>query len=330
MAAFGVVEKSAGLDVRETYWIPAITQDKAKLRSLTEIDYLVRGFAPRKTTGDEKLLIEAIATGKRVLSATSVMARVKAGSFRMGNIENDAEGRGDEKPVGEVFLTYDFWLGKYPVSFWEFDCFCVATNRKRPEDSGGGRGPRPVVNVTWRYDAVIYCNWLSMREGMAQAYDEYGDLLDSEGARTEDIASVEGYRLPTEAEWEYAARGGHKRSNAYRYAGSDNLDEVGWYGRNSYTSGSDRIPHPVGQKKPNELGIYDMSGNVWEWCHDRQRKYLAEPQTNPIGSLRGSRRVARGGSARESDARCRVAQRDLFSPIYGRDILGFRVARTIR
>ena len=111
------------------------------------------------------------------------------------------------------------------------------------------------------------------------------------------------FRLPTEAEWEYSARGGN-RSKGYKYAGSDNLDEVGWYRDNS-----GRHKHPVGEKKPNELGLYDMTGNVWEWCQDWYGKYSSEAQTNPTGPQFGGSRVLRGGSRWIRAGYCRVSYR---------------------
>ena len=111
------------------------------------------------------------------------------------------------------------------------------------------------------------------------------------------------FRLPTEAEWEYAARGGD-RSKGYKYAGSGNLDEVGWYGGNS-----GKHTHPVGEKKPNELGLYDMSGNVWEWCQDWYGDYTDEAQTNPTGPQSGGVRVLRGGSSWLNARFCRVSYR---------------------
>ena len=116
------------------------------------------------------------------------------------------------------------------------------------------------------------------------------------------------FRLPTEAEWEYAARGGD-RSKGYKYAGSGNLDEVGWYGGNSGNR-----KHPVGKKKPNELGLYDMSGNVWEWCQDWYGDYTDEAQTNPTGPQSEGNRVLRGGSYLGDAGGCRVARRHISDP----------------
>ena len=130
------------------------------------------------------------------------------------------------------------------------------------------------------------------------------------------------YRLPTEAEWEYAARGG-SRSREHKYSGSDSLGSVGWYDDNS----SDKT-HPVGKKTPNELGLYDMSGNVWEWCSDWYDKdyYSSSPARNPKGPGRGSHRVRRGGGWGYIARRCRVSIRYISSPDYRHDFLGFRLA----
>ena len=131
------------------------------------------------------------------------------------------------------------------------------------------------------------------------------------------------YRLPTEAEWEFAARGGNK-SRGYKYAGSNNIADVAWY-----LSNSGYKTRPVGQKSPNELGLYDMSGNVWEWCQDRYGGYSSSAKTNPTGSSTGSFRVIRGGSWDSDPQDCRVANRYNFGPgirYYG--LVGFRLART--
>jgi len=251
------------------------------------------------------------------------MVLVEKGSFQMGNTRDDPEGRDDEKPVHTVNFTYDFWIGQYEVTFDDYDAYCAMTGETKPDDEGWGRGARPVINVTWR-DAIRYCNWLSEIEGLAKAYDSAGNLLDRSGKVTTDITQVEGYRLPTEAEWEYAARGG-QNSRGYKYAGSDDLNKVGWYWENS-----GRKTHPVGEKIPNELGLYDMSGNVWEWCHDWFVYYSKEPQTNPIGPSCGASRVDRGGSWYNYEQSCRAAVRHYDAPTgsnyYG---LGFRLSRTV-
>ena len=129
------------------------------------------------------------------------------------------------------------------------------------------------------------------------------------------------FRLPTEAEWEYAARG-ENRSQGYKYSGSNNLNSVAWYADNSGNT-----THDVGLKSPNELGIYDMSGNVWEWCSDWYGNYSSSSQTNPTGSYSGSIRVSRGGSW-YSDARyCRVSTRSNFTPDRRYISLGLRLAQ---
>jgi len=245
---------------------------------------------------------------------------VEKGSFTMG----DTLGYGYdwETPTHKVTLTYDFFMGKYEVTFNEYDAFCEATGRSEPKDEGWGRGIRPVINVSW-WDAIAYCNWLSEKEGIPKAYDDDGNLLDKDGMITTDPSKVVGYRLPTEAEWEYAARGGNK-SKGYKYSGSDNVDDVAWY-----TSNSGGKTQEAGKKAPNELGIYDMSGNVWEWCSDWDGNYSSSAQTNPYNSTAGSGRVFRGGSWAGDATYVRVARRYGSSPTRtGRD-LGFRITRTV-
>ncbi len=188
---------------------------------------------------------------------------VAKGSFTMGDTWGD--GWYDEKPTHKVTFTYDFYIGKYETTFDEYDAFCEAIGRSKPRDRGWGRGQRPVIRVSW-WDAIAYCNWLSKKEGLPKAYDSNGNLLDKDGRVTTDPSKVVGYRLPTEAEWEYAARGGNK-SKGYKYAGSDNEDEVAWYWQNSgdkYLTGDwddDTIKEnncrtqELGKKAPNELGM---------------------------------------------------------------------------
>ena len=200
------------------------------------------------------------------------MVYVEGGTFRMGATEEQGEDAFDrEKPVHRVTLS-SYLIGKHevPQALWEEVMGCNPSKNKQG-------GDYPVENVSW-FDCQEFIGKLNARTGMQ-------------------------FRLPTEAEWEYAARGGD-RSKGYKYAGSDNLDEVGWYGGNSR-----KHTHPVGEKKPNELGLYDMSGNVWEWCQDWYGDYTDEAQTNPTGLQSGRYRVLRGGSYWYFAGDCRVSYR---------------------
>ena len=217
---------------------------------------------------------------------------VHGGSFQMGNTRDDIRGEKNEKPAHEVTLNYDFWIWKYEVTFSEYDVYCQRTGKSKPDDNGWGRISRPVINVSW-YDAIEYCNWLSEQAGIKKAYDSQGNLLDQNGRVTTDITKVEGYRLPTEAEWEYAARGG-RNSGGFLYAGSNSLEEVSWFW-NVWLDPNSKT-QPVGGNKENELGLHNITGNVSEWCHDWLGDYSAVYQTNPTGPDSGVQRVKRGAS----------------------------------
>ncbi len=202
-----------------------------------------------------------------------------------------------------------FYIGKYEVTQKEWQ----AVMGNNPSYFKGDK--RPVEQITW-YQAVEFCNKLSQKEGLTPAYTINGTSVSCNW-------NADGYRLPTEAEWEFAARGG-KLSKGYTYSGSNNLDEVGWYRSNSNDT------HEVGTKRANELGIYDMSGNVWEWCWDWYGSYSSSAETNPRGASSGSYRVIRGGSWSSADSSCRVANRGDYNPGYGNYNFGFRLSRTIR
>jgi len=253
------------------------------------------------------------------LKSAGNMVFVERGSFIMGDTWGD--GFPYEKPTHEVTLTYDFYIGKYETTFDEYDAFCEATGKSSADDENWGRGSRPVINVSWN-DAIAYCNWLSEKEKLPKAYDSNGNLLDKNGSITTDPSKVVGYRLPTEAEWEYAARGG-KYNSPYKYSGSDNVSDVAWYDSNSGNK-----THEVGTKAPNDLGIHDMSGNVWEWCSDWYGNYSSSAQTNPYNNS-GSDRVIRGGSWSSNATNVRVALRNFNSPSNTYVNLGFRIARTV-
>jgi len=248
---------------------------------------------------------------------------VESGSFTMGDTWGD--GYDNEKPTHEVNLTYDFYIGKYETTFNEYDAFCEATGKSSPDDENWGRGNRPVINVSWN-DAIAYCNWLSEREGLPKAYDDDGRLLDATGKATDILERVPGFRLPTEAEWEYAARGGNK-SKGHKYAGSDDVDEVAWYSENSGIK-----THEVRKKAPNELGIHDMSGNVWEWCSDwyEEDYYGYSSNVNPYNTEGDYERVMRGGSVGLNETFARVTHRDYLEPSSAGNAVGFRICRTAK
>jgi sulfatase modifying factor 1 len=246
------------------------------------------------------------------------MVLVEAGSFEMGA----ADGSPDQQPVHTVRLTRSFYIAKCAVTFDEYDRFCADTGRTAPADRGE-RGMLPVIDVTW-YDAAAYCNWLSEKQGLTPAYSGSGRTIRCD-------FSANGYRLPAEAEWEYAARGGQK-SKGFTYAGSDSPNEVAWYAANS-----EGVMHPVGQKQPNELGLYDMSGNLYEWCWDFYSAdyYAASLTDDPTGPLsppavttpRGPEHVRRSGSWRENATSIGVTFRSRDYASYVGDN-GFRLVRT--
>ena len=251
------------------------------------------------------------------------MIKVEGGALEMGSNEYN-----NEKPPHQVTVS-SFLMATTPTTFRQYGLFCAATGRSLPGDSGWGKGSRPAINVNW-YDAAEFCNWLSEANGLAKVYTIHKDQKDPNNQSNADefkwlvIAdhTANGYRLPTEAEWEFAARGRGQRP-AGQYAGSDNLDEVGWYDKNS-----DSKTQPVKKKKKNELGLYDMSGNVWEWCWDWYGSYQKEAQVDPIGTDSGSYRVLRGGSWDSGPDYARCARRYNNRPDHRYNYYGFRLART--
>ena len=216
------------------------------------------------------------------------MVKVEAGTFMMGATSEMKDPYSDEKPVHQVTLTNDYYMGKYEVTqaLWQ------AVMGSNPSNFKGDN--LPVEMVSWN-DCQEFISKLNSLTGRK-------------------------FRLPTEAEWEYAARGG-KKSRGYQYSGSRKISDVAWYDRNSGSK-----THPVGTKQANELGIYDMSGNVWEWCSDWYGSYSSSSQTNPTGSDSGTGRVNRGGSFFDPARDCRTSFRStLVTSDIRSDVLGLRL-----
>ena len=223
-----------------------------------------------KTSTTVPSLIPSTSTPNPTPGPTGVpqeMVSVEAGTFLMGS----EGGFPNERPVHKVNITRPFYMGIYKVTLDQYGMFCLSTGKTLSDDHGWGRGNRPAISLTW-VEAVEYCNWLSEIEGYTPCYS---------GVRknTECDFTANGFRLPTEAEWEFAARGGI-HSEGYRYPGSDDPLEVAWHDANS-----NGLTHPVGQLKPNELGIFDLAGNGAEWCWDWYAAdyYQYSPQDNPTG-----------------------------------------------
>ena len=212
------------------------------------------------------------------------MIAVRGGTFQMGSDDSYENLR----PVHQVTLS-DYYIGETEVTqeLWS------AVMGSNPSHFTGNM-QLPVENVSW-YDCQTFISKLNQLTGKT-------------------------FRLPTEAQWEYAARGGNK-SKGYIYSGSNEIDEVAWY---EYNSGG--MTHPVQTKAPNELGIYDMTGNVYEWCTDWYGAYSSAAQTDPTGPATGSDRVYRGGSWGSDATFCRVANRNNYTPTNSYFHLGLRLA----
>ena len=219
------------------------------------------------------------------------MVKVEAGTFMMGATSEMKGPYDNEKPLHQVTLTNDYYMGMYevPQALWE------AVMGSNPSEYKGDN--LPVEMVSWN-DCQEFISKLNSLTGRK-------------------------FRLPTEAEWEYAAHGG-KKSRGYQYSGNSNISDVAWYDGNSGSK-----PHPVGTKQANELGIYDMSGNVYEWCSDWYGSYSSSSQMNPTGADSGSGCVVRGGSWYDFARGCRLSYRGSITPFYRGNDLGLRLALSV-
>lgn len=260
------------------------------------------------------------------------LIHLEAGTFTMGAADDDPDAVDWSGEKGPHSVALDaFYLAKHPVTQALFKAVMDGFN---PSEFIGD--DRPVESVSW-FDAAVFCNQLNEMTGLQPCYfadpdhrQLYGKTpkgydLPNEG----DVfirPNTKGYHLPTEAEWEYAARGGPHWQDNFTYAGSNKLKEVGWYEKNSHQE-----TKPVGLKQPNSLGLFDMSGNVWEWCQDwwdkgyYQQCVAKGTVKNPFGAAKGSDRVRRGGGWYHAPRGCRVACRNRWLPESRINSFGFRL-----
>jgi len=251
------------------------------------------------------------------------MIFVQGGSFKMGSNSHEP----DEKPLHAVTVN-DFYIGKYELTQKEW----ILVMGDNPSLLKGDDSP--IVNISW-YDVMIYCNRRSLIENLTPCYSinnstnpsDWGIVPRIKSTIWDSVScnwSANGYRLPTEAEWEYAAKGGN-RSRSYIYAGSNELNTVGWFSCNSTVKA-----HSVGLKAPNEIGLYDISGNVWEWCWDWHDKFYYSNSTpiDPKGQMAGTFRILRGGCYNLYENSCRITYRGNNSAQDCSKDLGFRLARS--
>lgn len=239
------------------------------------------------TSGNQATEVKTTNLPVQIKELVDNMIEVEGGTFIMGcTPEQSEEAFSDEKPPHKVTLS-TFYIGRYPVTQEQWK----AVMGSNPSYFQGER--HPVEQVNWM-DCQDFVDKLSEMTGLK-------------------------FRLPTEAEWEYAARGG-KKGRGYKYSGGDLLSEVAWYNENSCSTS-----HEVGEKAPNELGLYDMSGNVWEWVQDWKDDFTEDEQSNPTGPEDGEERICRGGGWNREHDRCRVSYRGDDQPDLRYRSLGLRV-----
>ncbi len=280
-------EQNNNLEEQNNKLKEQINQLEEKVKSL---NYKLEKYKNPKDKIEQKSLpqIEIIAIPGTEVSFKMVF--IEGGTFMMGANKGDTEANWDEKPAHEVTLS-DYWIGETQVT----QALWVAVMGENPSKFKGDTN-LPVEHVSFEdcREFIKRLNKLTGRE----------------------------FRLPTEAQWEFAARGGNQgKDNHHQFAGSNRIGDVSWYHKNS-----ERKTHPVGGLDPNELGIYDMSGNVWEWCNDWFRNYSRSTDIDPCGPKRGFHRVCRGGSCVDTAKNCRISLRTTIYPKEKTDYFGLRLA----
>ena len=276
-------------------------------------------------TGFETITVNlhGMAAGAKPLVMVRIVSDMrqidKPGLFTMGSPASDPDAHPDgrEEPQRQVWISQDYFMGKYEVTQAQWKEVMTGNPWGISATPGGYSGDNyPVRMVSWE-DCACFCNQLSADEGRTPVYNDTTWAIDY---------GADGYRMPTEAEWENACRAG----TTTRYFWGDDLSytEIGdyaWYSGNNSPSGF----KVVGLKLPNSWGLYDMSGNVWEWCNDRYSDtyYTIENIMDPVGPDTGSNRAVRGGGYAASAAHCRSAFRNMCPPTIVDNAMGFRIIR---
>jgi len=267
------------------------------------------------------------------------MHPIEGGEYMQGDELSDGFSADEELP--HRVRVSDFWMAGAPVTFWQYGMYCQdKKGGELPGDSGFGRGDHPVINVNW-YEAIDYCNWLSQKQGRQMVYQVDREAVEVNWA-------ADGYRLPTEAEWEFAAR---ERGKPIRFGNGKmiadvtemNFDVAHPYNEQYGKVNGKRIFKPDGKAikattpvrtyAPNAIGLFDLSGNVYEWCWNKYDEVYyqtfgrEQAADNPVGPENGSKRLVRGGSWNNNADACRCSFRNGFYPIYPYIFIGFRVVR---